>query len=291
MQASPSGPDPIRLSVFESSPSQRGEVGILFFHGVGRRGRDFAPLFSSFAHDRSLWAVDARGHGNSDRAKGSYLVKDHAQDALCVLERITQSGKNPVVLFGHSMGALQAMVAASLRPDFVRGVVLEDPPGPGFLANLETTPYWHLFVAMRQFAGCPLSTTEVAHQLAEVQLPGATGTSPIRLGDVRDMASLRLSASCLKQVDPAVYDPLLTNTWLAGIDLDTMLKAIRCPVLLMAGEESKGGMLPRMEAERIASTLAECLWIRFPNTGHLIHWTATEACLASAHSFLESLDR
>ncbi len=282
--------DPVNLSVFASNPGQSSDVGVLFFHGIGRRGRDFSPVFSSLAHERTLWAVDARGHGASDRAQGSYFIKDHAQDAVGVLEKMTQSGTAPVVIFGHSMGALQAMVTASLRPDLVRGVILEDPPGPGFLANLETNPYYHLFVAMRRFAGSPLPTMELAHQLAEVQLPGTNGSATVRLGDVRDRASLRLSASCLKQVDPAVYDPLLAKTWLDGIDFDAMLKGIRCPVLLMAGEESKGGMLPRQEAERIASGVADCLWVRFPNTGHLIHWTATEACLAGVHSFLDSLD-
>lgn len=291
MQASPLKLDPIHLAIFESAPSQKGEIGILFFHGVGRRGRDFAPLFSSFAHDRPFWAVDARGHGASDRANGSYYIKEHAQDAIGVLEKITQSGTTPVVIFGHSMGALQAMAAAMLRPDLVRGLILEDPPGPRFLATLETNPYHHLFLAMQRFAGCPLPTAELARQLAEVQLPGATSSTSIRLGDVRDMASLRLSASCLKQVDPAVYDPLLAKNWLLGLDFDTMLKGIRCPVLLLAGEESRGGMLPVTEAERIASGVADCLWVRFPNTGHLIHWTATEACLANVHSFLESLEK
>lgn len=139
MQASPLKLDPIHLAIFESAPSQKGEIGILF---SWRRspGQGFCPLFSSFAHDRPFWAVDARGHGASDRANGSYYIKDHAQDAIGVLEKITQSGTTPVVIFGHSMGALQAMAAATLRPDLVRGLILEDPPGPGFLATLETNP-------------------------------------------------------------------------------------------------------------------------------------------------------
>lgn len=279
----------IHLGIHEATRSEPGGFPILFFHGVGRHGRDFAPLFGALGHDRSLFAIDARGHGLSDRAPGKYQIRDHAGDAIAVLEAITQLGQKPALIFGHSMGALVAMTAASLRPDLVRGVILEDPPGPGFLANLDTNPYKGMFEAMRGFAGSPLPTPRLAAELAEVRLRTATGGT-VRLGDVRDMASLRLSASCLAKVDPAVYDPLLAKMWLSGIDFDSVLKMIRCPVLLLAGEESKGGMLPKAEADHIASLVSDCLLVRFPHTGHLIHWTATEACLSAVHAFLESLD-
>ena len=279
----------VHLGLHETTRSESGGFPILFFHGVGRHGRDFAPLFSALGHERSLFAIDARGHGLSDRAPGHYQIRDHARDAIAVLESITQSGKTPAVIFGHSMGALEAMTAASQRPDLVRAVILEDPPGPGFLANLDSNPYKGMFEAMRGFAGSTHPTARLAAELAEVKLQMATGGT-VRLGDVRDMASLRLSASCLAYVDPAVYDPLLAKNWLAGIDFDSMLKDIRCPVLLLAGEESKGGMLPKTEAEHIASLVTDCLLVRFPQTGHLIHWTATEACLSAVHAFLESLN-
>lgn len=279
----------IQLGLHEKARPETGGFPILFFHGVGRHGRDFAPLFGPLGHDRSLFSLDARGHGLSDRTPGHYHIRDHTIDAIAVLEAITQSGKFPAVIFGHSMGALEAMGAASLRPDLVRGVILEDPPGPGFLANLDTNPYKGMFEAMRGFAGSTLPTPRLAAELAEVRLSTATGGT-VRLGDVRDMASLRLSASCLAHVDPAVYDPLLAKNWLTGIDFEAMLKEIPRPVLLLAGEESKGGMLPKTEADHIASLVTDCLLVRFPQTGHLIHWTATEACLAAVHAFLESLD-
>ncbi len=279
----------LSLGIHGTARAEAGGSPILFFHGVGRQGRDFAPLFAPLGHDRSLFAIDARGHGLSDRAPGHYQIRDHARDAVSVLEAITHSGATPAVIFGHSMGALEAMTTASLRPDLVRGVILEDPPGPGFLANLDNNPYKGMFEAMRRFAGSNLPTPRLAAELAEIRLRTADG-GMVRLGDVRDMASLRLSARCLAHVDPAVYDPLLAKNWLNGIDFDAMLNDILSPVLLLAGEESKGGMLPKAEAEHIASRVKDCLLVRFPQTGHLIHWTATEACLASVHAFLESFD-
>ena len=68
--------------------------------------------------------MDFRGHGESDRAPGTYRLEDYVADALSVLERLGQ----PAQLVGHSLGGAVAWTVAQRRPELVRAAFLEDPP-------------------------------------------------------------------------------------------------------------------------------------------------------------------
>mgnify|MGYP002780504536 FL=1 len=257
---------------------------VLFLHGVSRCGRDFAPLFPHLAGSWQVHAIDHRGHGRSGRAAGGYRVVDYARDAAAVVRALPE----PVVLFGHSLGALVAAGVAATEPDRVRAVVLEDPPGYGFLVKFVKTAYYPQFVAVQKLAGQDRPVADLARDLGNVALPQPNG-STARLGDFRDAAMIRFSASCLPDLDPAVFDSVLDGTWLDGYDEEAVWRGVACPVLLLRGEEARGGMLPRADADRMAAALADCTRVDVPGAGHLIHWLATEACVRLTLSFLESL--
>ena len=66
-----------------------------------------------------------RGHGKSDRAPDDqYHNIDYARDVIAFLKHIGE----PVVLIGHSLGAMTAIIVASQYPEGVRALVLLDPP-------------------------------------------------------------------------------------------------------------------------------------------------------------------
>jgi pimeloyl-ACP methyl ester carboxylesterase len=257
---------------------------VILLHGVSRSSRDFAPLFPALATRWQVYAVDQRGHGQSDRAK-RYFVRDYAADIAELLA--AKPAFRPAVIYGHSLGALVALRVASCSPESVRAIILEDPPGPRLLSGVERTPFYPTFAAMQKVAGSQAPVSQVARELAEVRLRSASGE--VRLGDLRDGVSLRLVARCLQDVDPAVYDSLLAGLWLDGIDWVAMLKAVRCPVLLLAADEKAGGMLNRAAVEEMQQHVADIITLPHPGIGHLIHWQATETCLRHVLGFLESL--
>ncbi|MFN0021779.1 MAG: alpha/beta fold hydrolase [Pirellulaceae bacterium] len=257
---------------------------LILLHGVSRSSRDFAPLFPALMARWQVFAVDQRGHGQSGRAT-SYLVRDYATDITKMLHARKES--QPAVIYGHSLGALVAVCVAARCPESVRAIILEDPPTPSMIALIKQTPFFATFAAMQKVAGSQLPVSEIARQLADVRLPTATGE--VRLGDLRDGVSLRLVARCLKDVDPAVYDSLLAGRWLEGVEWVEMLRAVRCPVLLLAADEKAGGMLNRAAVEEMQQHVADIITLPHPGIGHLIHWQATETCLRHVLGFLESL--
>jgi pimeloyl-ACP methyl ester carboxylesterase len=109
------------------------------------------------------------------------------------------------------------------------------------------------------------------------------------MGDVRDPTSLRFSARCLADLDPAVLSPLLEGRWLDGYSVENILSAVRCPVLLLRADENCGGMLPGPDARTLATHWADCTRIDLAGAGHLLHWQATEEILRLTVGFLESL--
>lgn len=98
---------------------------LLMFHGVLRRWQGFVPLAGALATRWHVHALDHRGHGKSDRVAGQYQVIDYIRDMAAV---VSQQFRKPVVLYGHSLGAMVAMGVAAAIPDRVKAIVLEDPP-------------------------------------------------------------------------------------------------------------------------------------------------------------------
>jgi pimeloyl-ACP methyl ester carboxylesterase len=245
---------------------------LFMWHGVMRSSRTFAPLWPHLAHTWRLHLIDQRGHGQAARG-ASYLVSDYTSDAIRELRGVGE----PAVLYGHSLGALVAAGCAFALPRIVRAVILEDPPSPAFLANPDATAYGKLFRDFQRISRRKDATvSQVTADLMALGLP-------------RDPSSLRLSARMLLEQDPEALTPLIQGRWLEGIDWQTTLRCITCPVLLLQADEAAGGMLSDVDAAKMLPLLADVTPARFPGVGHQIHWLATEALLRHVLAFLESL--
>jgi pimeloyl-ACP methyl ester carboxylesterase len=259
---------------------------ILLLHGITRRWQDFVTLLPVLAVRWQVNALDLRGHGKSERTPGAYHVIDYVRDVGDFLS--VQAGEQ-ITIYGHSLGALVAAATAARWPEKVRAVVLEDPPSEAFVRNLHSSPFYAMFSGLRRLAAAGLSIDETARELAELRLPGPHGNTLMRLGDLRDPTSLRFTARNLQDLDPTTIDVLLDGDWLAGFDYQAVFAAIRCPTLLLRADENFGGMLPRNDAEQMASLVPSCSLVDFPRTGHLLHWMATETICRLVMGFLEAV--
>ena len=102
-----------------------GRPTILMLHGGGQNRFSWKNTGSVLAdHGFHVIALDARGHGDSDRSPvGDYTVDTLARDVAAVLEQVGR----PVVLIGASMGGLTGIVAAHRAgPQSVTKLVLVD---------------------------------------------------------------------------------------------------------------------------------------------------------------------
>ena len=98
---------------------------ILMLHGGGQNRFSWKNTGQILAgHGFHVVALDARGHGDSDRAMNAdYAVDAFARDAAAVIEQIGR----PVVIIGASMGGLTGIITANRAgPKSVVKLVLVD---------------------------------------------------------------------------------------------------------------------------------------------------------------------
>ena len=253
---------------------------LLMLHGVTRCGADWEPLLPALAANWKVIALDQRGHGTSPRA-GSYLVTDYIAD---VVRFVQEETADPVVLFGHSLGAMVAAVVAAELPNRVRGIILEDPPFHTMGNRINRSAWQAQFAGMREAARKGGSVEEITDALADILLP-ASGGGFKRLGELRDRASLAWSAQCLSQLDPEVLTPVIDSRWLDGYDFPDALSRVRCPTLLLQADPSAGGALTDADAESLKSIISDCQHVRFPSCGHNLHRDRPESVLRAFADF------
>jgi pimeloyl-ACP methyl ester carboxylesterase len=99
---------------------------MVLLHALGDTRADWAPVLDRFARRYRVYAVDLRGHGDSDRP-GTYSFPAMAADVVGLLDGLALAG---VLLVGHSMGGVVAYRVALARPELVARLVVEDVPPP-----------------------------------------------------------------------------------------------------------------------------------------------------------------
>ncbi|MFJ3672931.1 alpha/beta fold hydrolase [Streptomyces sp. NPDC090106] len=115
----------------EGPTAESGGETVLLVHGGTCDSHDWSAQIAAFSARHRVIAPDLRGHGRSSGLTGGMRPRDFAADLAELLDGI---GTGPVVVVGHSLGAVVASVLAVEHPSLVRAVVAVDP-GYGFEAG------------------------------------------------------------------------------------------------------------------------------------------------------------
>lgn len=118
--------DGLRLYYRDYGAAQPGRAPVLCLAGLTRNAKDFHDLARRLSPQRRVIAVDLRGRGRSDRdprGAAGYIPPVELDDVLRLIE---QAELGPAVVIGTSRGGILAMLMATVRPDLLRGVVLND---------------------------------------------------------------------------------------------------------------------------------------------------------------------
>jgi pimeloyl-ACP methyl ester carboxylesterase len=259
---------------------------LVLLHGVLRQWSDFVPIIPQLSLRWKVYGIDFRGHGKSSRTPGHYFVADYLRDAASFL---SFQLREPAVIYGHSLGAMVALLMAAEMREHIKAVILEDPPFQTMGARIRETPYSGQFSGIKQLLREGISIGELAAKMATIDITVPGSEQRKRLGDVRDMAALRWLATCLQNVDPDVFTPILEGRWLEGYDVDRTIQRVRCPTLVLQADGEAGGMLADDDAGFMERSIGECVRIRFPGVGHAVRWSAHETWSRVVNNYLESV--
>ncbi|HEV7402917.1 MAG TPA: alpha/beta hydrolase [Chthoniobacteraceae bacterium] len=254
---------------------------LLLLHGVTRNWRDWEPLLPELMREWHVFALDHRGHGRSGRAAGGYFVANYCRDADAF---VRATFPEPVTVVGHSLGAMVALSLGAECAPHVARIVLEDPPFHTMGRDIGATPYQAQFAGMQETARRGGDVATMTDGLADIRLPFAQG--PVRLGDVRDRASLEFSAECLAELDPEIFTPLVAGRWLDGYDPASLWPRVACPALLLQGDPAAGGAFTDDDLFAARKAVASHQHRRFDGVGHQIHRTCPDEFLAALRRFV-----
>lgn len=199
-----------------------GEPAVLV-HGSGSWGVDTFPAQRELADEFHVLFVDRRGHGQSPRS----AVIGWPTDSRDVVNLLAELGG--AHLAGHSSGGTVALLAAGLRPDLVRSLVVIEPAVWGIADPGGPLP--HYAVAQREVLARGPGMT--AREFLEASFAASGVPDPANV-----VSSITASFS---DADWAGIDVHRHEVWWgdAPVDLET-LAAAPFPKVVAAGAHDPG---------------------------------------------------
>jgi pimeloyl-ACP methyl ester carboxylesterase len=255
-------------------PRMREQPKLLLLHGgPGYDHSSFKPLFGALADVAQVVYVDHRGHGRSDRRPAEEWTLDtYADDVVRLCEAL--GIERPIVL-GQSFGGFVAQRYLARHPGHPKKVILSSTSHHLGLARKV-----HAFgrlggptaaAAAQAFWSAPGPETWAAYDTHCRHLYNPTPADPLgRDRTIFNEPILFASASGEQQ----------TMQLLPG------LAKVRCPVLVMAGEQDP--VTPLEDAQDIAAAIPP-QWRRlvtFPTAGHGAWRDEPKAAMALIREFI-----
>jgi len=220
---------------------------VILLHGLTDSWFSFSlvlPLLSSRHH---AWALDQRGHGDSERPSTGYAVQDFAGDVLAFVDAMELER---ATLIGHSMGSLVALEAGLRAPGRISKLVLI---GSG--AHLRSDD---MRLLQKRFG--MLDDPVPAEFAREFQLSTIHHPVPDEFLEGAVAESLKVPARVWREA----LDGLL------AVDYTDRLGELRMPALLLWGDHDE--MFPRPGQEVLGAGLPNATSRIYPGTGHALHW-------------------
>ena len=260
-----------------------------FAHATGMHAGLYARLLAPLADRFRIVASDARGHGHSPGGPVGALVEWEvfADDIVAVMESVAPDAK--WLLAGHSMGGTTSLLAASIQPEQVAGLVLLDPPFVPFAAARAA-------IAAGERAQNPMAD-QAARRRADFPDVATARAAWHGRGVFRTWSDADLDAYLADGIVAAPGGVTLAcaPAWEAatfrGVTLhfETALAALACPFALLAGET--GSTVHAPEFEVIAGN-SHCIGAeRMPGTTHFLPLERGEAVRAAIDKVAAARDK
>jgi pimeloyl-ACP methyl ester carboxylesterase len=118
---------PYTLNVWYIQRPKRPRATVLFIHGLGNTGAAWDDVIKKLPDDIRIVTIDLLGFGESPSPEWAvYDAKTQARSVLATYFKLRIT--SPVVIVGHSLGALVAIEMAKRYPLLVKSLILCSPP-------------------------------------------------------------------------------------------------------------------------------------------------------------------
>jgi pimeloyl-ACP methyl ester carboxylesterase len=204
----------------------KGQPIVLLHGGLFGSTIEMTSFIEKFKENYQVIAISTRGHGKSELGTDPLTLEQRANDVMAVINAVT---KDSVIMIGFSDGGYSAYKFGAMYPGMVKKMVVI---GAG-----------ELYPGLREFNFTAKQAMEMDKPFIEQQLK--LMPEPNRIEEM--FAGVR---NC--------YNKLTVGK--------ELLSAIKCPVLVMAGDRDQGNSVEHVvNAARMIPNNQICI---IPNTGH-----------------------
>lgn len=245
--------------------THRGGTGrpLVLVHGLMGRGTTWPRQLPWLTRLGAVYSYDAPWHRGRDVAD-SYPIS--TERFVADLGDAVSSLGAPVVLVGHSMGALHSWCLAAERPDLVSALVVEDM-APDFVGR--TTGPWEPWLH-----ALPVEFHSAEEVFAE--FGPVAGQYFLEAFD-RTGTGWRLHGQTARWIE-------IAGEW-GTREYWSQWHAVRAPALLI---EAGNTVTPAGQMREMAQRDCPTVYLRVPEAGHLVHDEAPETYRQAVESFLTS---
>ena len=262
--------DGVRLATFDlggTGPSA------LLLHGLAGDAGEWAATARWLTARCRVVALDARGHGASERTPADVSRAAHVADAAFAIERLELA---PAVVVGQSLGGQAALLLAAEHPDLVRGLVLADA-GPGGVGDERAVE---------------ANVTDLTASLERWPVPFASRAAAVAFFG-GPSPSAEAWAGGLEQrdggwwprFDVAVMAQTLREA--TGSSYWAQWERISCPTLVVRAGR---GQLSPADAQAMAERGQRVRVVELPDAGHDLHLDSPHAWRDALSGFLDGLE-
>lgn len=234
---------------------------LVLIHEMGGTLESWEPLLPELAGERAVLRYDMRGFGGASKLRGEGAIAPMVADLAALLDALNIVG--PVDVCGMAVGGAVALHFAARHPERMERLVLMGP-ALGIAAERRAL--------VRQRA-----------DLVDAQGMGAIAESELALSypeSLRGNGRFPTYRARWLGNDPSSY--AATYRMLAALDAAPALAAVRCPTLVLAGEQD-----PLRPPEVVAPAAAAIAGARFEPvpSGHVMAHQSPELVAARLHAF------
>lgn len=226
---------------------------VILLHGYSDSWFSFSRILPLLPSEYRVYALDQRGHGESDRPASGYRMAQLAEDVIAFMDvqRIPRA-----VVVGHSMGSFTAQYAAAMAPERVSGLVLVGAPS-----------IHHISGGADAFAASiePYTDSVPESFIAEFQ------ASTIHR-QVPDSFMARVVAESRK-LPPHVWHGIMDGMLASGPA--SGLAGTTIPTLVIWGE--RDAIFGRGAQDSLLALIPGAELEVYPATGHAPHWEQPDA--------------
>jgi len=256
---------------------------LVMLHGGSGRWQLYSGMLAELAERCHVYAPDLRGHGQSGWVPWGYTIREYVEDIGAFLREVS----GPAVLMGHSLGGIIAVATAKAFPDLVRALIVGDAPLDGATWGQLMQDGRGKLAAWRALAGGAIPVEEIEKLLGDAP----EGSSTLREIFGEGSPIIHDLAERLYHHDPDMLGMLIEDyqNVAAGYDMETVLPAIHCPVLLVQADPFAGGALCDEEVQRALPLLADSTHVRFSGMDHMLLYDPKGPPMEAVKAYLSQL--